>query len=179
VTGAPQRQGARKRVGPAPTAPAYSGPAPRPTFPPLGWPLPAPSPAPGAGAVPLSLGGTPRSAPAAAECSGTRPLSPSASRCFRTSSPRLCECPRARTAAAVGSSGECGRRRARPAAWSTAPFGAALSPARPPASTSRPGEAATAGAGAGAAGGAAGHGHPALRAPSCLGSRALEPQRRG
>lgn len=103
-------------------------PAADPAFPRRGGagPLLAPGSAHSAGAVSRSLGGSQRSAPAAAEWSGVCRPSFSASCCVGARSVRLCERPLARVAAAVGSSGECRRGRERPGARSTAPLGARL-----------------------------------------------------
>lgn len=124
-------------------------PAADPAFPRRGGagPLLAPGSAHSAGAVSRSLGGSQRSAPAAAEWSGVCRPSFSASCCVGARSVRLCERPLARVAAAVGSSGECRRGRERPGARSTAPLGARL----PRAGL----ETAVAGAAAGTAEGAA------------------------
>lgn len=87
------RQGARERAGPSgPTRhrPCTAQPRPQPAFP--RWGQAASGPAHGAGAVPRSLGGSRRSAPAAAKCSGVGRRS-SASRCLGARSVGFCERP--------------------------------------------------------------------------------------
>lgn len=90
------RQGARERGSaqapraPRGTAPAPPPPRPQPAFP--RWGQAASGPAHGAGAVPRSLGGSRRSAPAAAKCSGVGRRS-SASRCLGARSVGFCERP--------------------------------------------------------------------------------------